>query len=964
MELSHVYHENLKTLHIGTEPMRCWYLPEDGVRLLSGCEWDFYFGKNYCEIPEKFTRQKLNWDTATVPSCWQHTGYDKPQYTNVRYPIPYDPPYVPHQNPCGAYQRTFILTGEDRKNRQYLYFEGVDSCFYLWVNGRFVGYSQVSHSSSEFDITDYTMTGENLISVLVLKWCDGTYLEDQDKFRYSGIIRDVYLLLRPQNHIADFRITTSLEGDRAEVNVEITRTVGDSSITCTLSCEDEPYPAEKTEKGFLFRVEHPRLWDAEGPWRYDLTLSVPGETIRQKVGIRSVTRENGVLKLNGNPILLKGVNRHDSDPFSGPCITREHALRDLKLMKEGNVNAIRTSHYPNAPWFPSLCSELGFYLIDEADLETHGTEMIYQGDTNLIPENEEFSEAILDRVQRLVTRDINEPSVLIWSLGNECGYGTCLEKAAAWAKSYDPTRMIHYENLWMAKEDADFQNLDLYSRMYQSIEDIDRYFEHPKYEEKPYVLCEYAHAMGNGPGDLEDYMQKMRSIPNFAGGFIWEWCDHAVYAGRAKNGMPIFHYGGDSGEELHDGNFCVDGLVSPLRERTPGYFEMRQVYRPVRITLEGGRLLCENCLDFRNLKDYITFRGRIERRGEVLWEGSIPVPSCRPWEKTYIDFDLPASPQESETLIISYWLKRGNKLLPDEFCMGFDQVILREPEQEIPELTEGTVNFLQQGHYLKVSGEDFTYYLDLYTGLFSSMQRSGKELLKAPMEFSMFRAPMDNDRWIRKEWSAAGYDRVQPRVSGFRAEGNQIYLKISLAASSVRPVLNLILNWTVSADGTLRCTIDGSRSDKLPWLPRFGIVILLPKDQDQVSYFGYGPDESYVDSHHHAWLGSFENRAEIMGYPYLKPQEAGSRWSCWQAQVGSICATSRRPFSFNASPWSVAELTETMHNYELSDSQTVYFHLDYRMSGCGSNSCGPALMQQYQFNEEDFHWEFFLECGK
>ena len=961
MKLQKQFHENLNIFHVGTEPMRCWYLPEEGHRLLSGCDWRFFYGKNYLEVPEEFPSVRQDWQTVPVPSCWQHTGFDQSQYTNVRYPIPYDPPYVPQNNPCGAYQRDFLLSAEEREQKQYLYFEGVDSCFYLWINGHFVGYSQVSHSSSEFDITDYTVTGENLLSVLVLKWCDGTYLEDQDKFRTSGIIRDVHLLLRPQNHIADFRVITETEGNQAVVKVELTRLSGHPECCCDLSLEAQHYEAVKTSTGFAFTVPEPKLWNAENPVLYNLTLSTAGETIHQKVGIRTVSRENGVLLVNGAPVLLKGVNRHDSDPFVGPCVSRDHAIRDLKLMKEGNVNAIRTSHYPNAPWFPELCNEYGFYLIDETDLETHGTESIYYGDTNLIPSDETFAPAILDRVQHCVTRDINQPSVLIWSMGNECGYGICLEQAAAWIRSFDRSRLVHYENLWMAKEDADVSNLDLYSRMYRSMEEMDTYFADPKYPEKPYILCEYAHAMGNGPGDLEDYMVRMRSIPNFAGGFIWEWCDHAVYGGEAANGKPILLYGGDSGEELHDGNFCVDGLVSPLRKRSTGYCEMKAVYRPIRVTLENRTLLAENCTDFRNLKDFYVITGELKRRGTTLWAGEIPAPDCGPWEKAPLNFDLPESIQEGTTLRLCYSLKHEEGLLPAGQEMGFDQFILSEPEETLPKIQDGSLNISEEGQYLRIEGSSFQYTMDLFSGLFTSLKKDGRETLLAPMEYCTFRAPMDNDRWIVREWRDAGYDRIQSRVYHYQVENNRISLRLALAASCVRPMLYLDLTWTVGADGTLACSMNGKRGDRMPWLGRFGIVLPLPVDQNQVSYYGYGPDGCYEDMHHDAYLDHFQTNVQNMSDDPIKPQESGSRWHCWEAQVGNVKVTAQKPFSFNASAHSVAELTETRHNYELPTPRATWFHIDYKMSGVGSNSCGPTLYEPYRFSEETFHWEFTLE---
>ena len=960
MKLQNQYHENLKVFHVGTEPARCWYLPEEGNTLLSGCSWGFRYGESFLNIPAEFTEKKLDWETVPVPSCWQHTGFDRPQYTNVRYPIPYDPPYVPSSNPCGAYQRSFLLTDQDREKRQYLYFEGVDSCFYLWINGKFVGYSQVSHASSEFEITNFTVTGQNLLSVLVLKWCDGTYLEDQDKFRTSGIIRDVHLLLRPQNHVADFRVHTDFKGNTGYVRVDIARTAGNPHICCDLSFGEKHFEALKEAHSFTFEIPEPALWNAETPNLYCLTISVPGETIRRQVGIRTVKREKGVLKINGAPVLLKGVNRHDSDPYVGPAVTREHALRDLILMKEGNVNAIRTSHYPNAPWLPELCSRYGFYLIDEADLETHGTESIYYGDTNLIPEDRTFAPAILDRIQRCALRDCNEASVIIWSLGNECGYGVCLEQAAAWLKAFDPGRLIHYENLWMARKGSDFSNLDVFSGMYRSMDDMDSYFKKPWYPNKPYILCEYAHAMGNGPGDLEDYMQRMRRIPMFAGGFIWEWCDHAVYAGKTAEGKPKLLYGGDSGEELHDGNFCVDGLVSPLRETGSGYWEMKAVYRPVRTTLEKGKLMAENCLDFLNLRDFCSFRGILSRRGNILWEGEIPVPDCAPWKKAEISWPVPENPEEGTTLRILYTLNRDLGLLKKGHDLGFDQILLKKPRQILPEIHKGQVSIRQEDRNVYIDGKDFSYVLDSFTGLFTSLKKQGRETLKGPMTYCAFRAPMDNDRNIVKQWLDAGYDRLQSRVYSCEIRNNSICLDLSLAASCVRPMLALKLTWTVGADGALSCHMEGRRGEKMPWLPRFGLVLPLGKEEHRVSYYGWGPGESYEDKHHFTWLDQFQTDAMDMAGHYIKPQETGSRWGCYEAKVGHVAVTAEKPFSFNASPYSIREIQNAKHDFELPESSGIFLHIDYRMSGVGSGSCGPELYEPYRLDEMTFDWDFVL----
>ena len=575
--------------HAGTEPDRAYYIPfaagQDPVNapretsrrfhLLSGT-WQMKLYPRITAVPDEFC--KPGFDAADfapmpVPSCWQTQGLDQNQYLNVRYPIPFDPPHVPHQNPCGAYLTRFSADEAMLSQSVYLNFEGVDSFFYVWVNGNPVGYSQVSHSTSEFDVTPYLQKGENLLAVLVLKWSVGTYLECQDKFRMSGIFRDVYLLVRPKQHIRDFGvrtwgcedytaaiIQTGVEWAGGEGTLEWTLYAPNGSKVCTGTAATE----------ITIRLDKPQFWTAETPFLYHLVLQTGEETICQPVGVRDIAVRGRQVLLNGRPLRLKGVNRHDSDPVTGFTITPEQALRDLALMKQHNVNAIRSSHYPNAPWFVQLCDRYGFYLIDEADIECHGVTTVFGGGDEttfgLIAQCKEFEPLILDRVRRCIIRDKNSPAVIIWSLGNESGYGPGFEKAGCWGRDYDPTRLMHYEGSWhqTGGHVNDTSMLHIYSRMYNDPDFVRGWLADPA-NTKPFLLVEYCHAMGNGPGDLEDYERLFLEEPGILGGFVWEWCDHAIDAGPAPNGGRRYLYGGDSGEYPHDVNFCVDGLVSPDR---------------------------------------------------------------------------------------------------------------------------------------------------------------------------------------------------------------------------------------------------------------------------------------------------------------------------------------------------------------------------------------------------------------
>lgn len=536
------------------------------------------------------------------------------------------------------YRRGFSLQKKPGE-RYHLVLEGADSCCYVYVNGAFAGYSQVSHSPAEYDLTGLVHSGENRLVLVVLKWCAGSYLEDQDKLRLSGLFRDVYLLCRPAAHLRDFFVHTRLTpGGEALVEVELERAGGAFPVELTLlsPAGETLQRLETAAASALFRLEAPVLWNAEQPALYTLLLAANGEFIRQRVGLRQVSIRGGRLLLNGQPLRLSGVNRHDSDPLTGFAVTPAQALLDLTLMKRHNINAIRTSHYPNAPWFGELCAEHGFYLLAEADMESHGCTAQYGADwlhdAGHIALDPQFSAAIQDRVRRCVQRDKNCPAVLLWSLGNESGYGPPFEAAARWLKGFDPSRPIHYEaSIYVTGDHCnDTANIDLYSRMYPSPREVEEHLAAGLNEGKPYLLCEYSHAMGNGPGDLEAYAALMDAHPQLCGGFVWEWCDHALYAGQAPNGRPMYLYGGDWGDQPNDGNFCVDGLVRPDRTPHRGLAEYKNVLRPLRARLTAGGLELENRLGFLPAAAAVTCRWRLTRGGAETACGPLPLPHLPP----------------------------------------------------------------------------------------------------------------------------------------------------------------------------------------------------------------------------------------------------------------------------------------------------------------------------------------------
>ena len=630
------YYEDLSVLHDNTMPARAYYMPaskrmddlvehrelSDRMQLLNGT-WKFQYFDSIYDMKDAFYEDGYSvegFDEIKVPSVWQMAGYDTHQYTNIRYPFPFDPPYVPQDIPCGAYVHTFDYAKDAAAPKAYLNFEGVDSCFYVWLNGTYVGYSQVSHMTSEFDVTDVLREGENRISVLVMKWCDGSYLEDQDKFRMSGIFRDVYLLKRPEKGIRDYRITTQLDSDIARINLTAAF-YEPTEVRVKLEDKNGAVVSEGviSESGeSTFEIVDYTFWNTENPYLYTIILETEQEVIVDHIALRKIEIKNQVIYLNGQKIKFRGVNRHDSDPVTGFTISMEQIKTDLTLMKQHNFNAIRSSHYPNAPFFYEMCDRYGFMVIDEADIEAHGPFMLYRKeDTDYnrfkrwnekIADDPVWEAAIVDRVKLMVERDKNRFCIVMWSMGNESAYGCNFEKALAWTKGFDPERITQYESARYRNYDVtyDYGNLDLYSRMYPALTEIEEYLE--KDGSKPFLLVEYCHSMGNGPGDFEDYFQMIQAEDKMCGGFVWEWCDHAIAHGVAENGKTIYAYGGDHGEVIHDSNFCMDGLVYPDRRIHTGLLEYKNVYRPARVVsydAASGELVLHNYMDFDDLKDYV-----------------------------------------------------------------------------------------------------------------------------------------------------------------------------------------------------------------------------------------------------------------------------------------------------------------------------------------------------------------------
>ena len=1001
------FYEDLNVMHDKTMPARAYYIPasvrmddlvehresSDRFQMLSG-EWKFQYYNSIYDVKESFYEKGYDvsgFDHVTVPGVWQMDGYDTHQYTNIRYPFPFDPPYVPQDIPCGAYVHNFEYNREKKASKAFLNFEGVDSCFYVWVNGVYAGYSQVSHATSEFDVTDLLNEGENTLAVLVLKWCDGSYLEDQDKFRMSGIFRDVYLLKRPEKTIRDYHITTDVEKDRVTVKLDM---YFSEPVETKVTIEDK-YGAvvargEAAEDGVLeLTVLNPVLWNAENPYLYQIILTMPDEVIVDRIGFRTIEIRDKVVYFNGEKIKFRGVNRHDSDPETGFVIDVRQIKKDLMLMKQHNFNAIRSSHYPNAPYFYQMCDEYGFMVIDEADIEAHGPFMLYRKEdtdqnrfrrwNEKIADDPAWEKAIVDRVRLMVQRDKNRPCIVMWSMGNESAYGCNFEKALAWTKNFDPDRITQYESARYRNYDItyDYDNLDLYSRMYPSLQEIEDYLKNDG--SKPFLLVEYCHSMGNGPGDFEDYFQMIHKDDRMCGGFVWEWCDHAIAHGTAENGKTRYYYGGDHGETIHDGNFCMDGLVYPDRTPHTGLLEYKNVYRPVRIVSydqENGQMVLHNYMDFDDLKDYVDIFYEMTQDGLTVEKGKLANVVASPHSDAEVELKLQVPNTGKIYLKLIYRLKKEMPLLEQGYELGFDEMKLANEDdrnrQAVKWLEQkkgiGTIAVKENDKQLVLQAKDFTYVLDKRTGLFENMQFAGRSYINHPMELNIWRAPTDNDMYIKLEWKKAHYDAAYTRAYRIEVLQNKhgvlIMEHLAVVADTVQKILDVEMTWKINEDGKIEAVIEAVKDKEFPDLPRFGIRMFLNKKMDEITYFGMGPQESYRDKHQASCHGLFRSKVAQMHEDYIRPQENGSHYDCDYVEITNgqcgIAAVSKNPFSFNASVYTQEELERVSHNYELKESDSTVFCMDYAMNGIGSNSCGPDVMDKYRFDEEAFQFQFEL----
>ncbi len=938
-------------------PQRSYYIPENpGAYISLNGTWRFRFFERDMDLTEEIDR----WDRIDVPSCWQARGYEEPNYTNVNFPFPADPPYVPDDNPCGVYEREFQLTNP--QNKTYFVFEGVASVGVLYINGRYVGFTSGNHLQSEFDITDFVTEGTNTVRVVVHKWACTSYLEDQDFFRFNGIFRDVYLLSRPKDHIGDIDITT----DENRIRV---RFGGKAHIT--LLDGDRVLSQGDFAGEAVFTVENPKLWNAERPCLYTLRFCCGGEVITQKVGFRTIgISARQEFLINGTPVKLQGVNHHDTHPTNGWTMTDAEILQDLRLMKALNINCIRTSHYPPTPKFLEYCDEMGFYVVLETDLESHGFSRRFGSgeshpgydmeSTDWPGRRPEWAKEHLERMVRAVERDKNHPSIVMWSNGNECGHGENHKAMLRWAKERDKTRPVHSENAcrkaWQSGHPeyrSETYDSDVHSRMYLSVDACRAYCQDPA-NDQPLFLCEYAHAMGNGPGDVYDYWELADQYPNFIGGCIWEWADHTVMEdGVAK-------YGGDWPSELtHDGNFCCDGMVFPDRSFKAGTYEIKAAYQPIRAELAEGTLRIRNRYAFTNLRDHeLTLE--LVRDGAVLAQTSLHLDldpgktgeMALPWELPEIC---------SLGCCVNVRLKD-----PSGAELAFSQVALPVPVQKAERALQPLL-LTETDKEIFAQGEGFSYVFSKRYGTLVSMKIRGREQLAAPVRLSAFRAPTDNERKVRGYWikeSSApteNIDKTFCKTYSCRVEGNAVVTEGSLAGVSVQPYLRYTQWITVGADGTLDIQVEAAVNPRSFWLQRFGYSIRLCDPDAPFTYYGMGPGETYADLHHYAGYGLWQSRASAEYVPYIKPQEHGNHIGVRYLSFEDFAVVADAPFECNVSQYSPHTLWHTRHAAELTKDGVTHLRIDYKNSGIGSGSCGPELMPQYRLAEKDIRFRFQIQ---
>jgi len=973
--------------------------------------WRFHCGLKPSDAPDGFYRDGVDvsaWDEIDVPGNWQLQGYDTPIYVNIRNLCgDAEPPMVREDyNPVGSFRRTFTVPDAWNGRQVFVLFEGVISAFYLWVNGHAVGYSQGSMTDAEFNITSHIKSGENTISVRVIRWSDGSYVEDQDMWRLSGIYRDVYLYATPTLHIRDLAVRTELDDEYRDALLSIrakVRNYGTEALEGTIEATlldaqgQSVLPAAVAQSvstageaeaavDLGHSVSCPRKWSAEDPYLYTLLVTLKSsegdvlEVQSCKVGFRQVERGDGQMLINGRPVLMGGVNRHDHDPDLGKVPTREMALADIKLMKQFNVNAVRTCHYPNNPEWYDLCDEYGIYVLDEANIESHQY-------WDRFTKDPKWSEAFMQRGRRMVERDKNHACIFGWSLGNESGYGENHTALSDWIRKADPTRLIHYHPAEAAS------TVDILGPMYPTVDRIVEMAKEPN-EFRPVIMCEYAHSMGNSTGNLKEYWDAIRSHTRLQGGFIWDWVDQGIRtvhrpdvpgpdvpkSGDSRSAgsdeQEYFAYGGDFGESPSDSNFCINGLIWPDRVPHPGLWEYKKVLEPVvveAVNLLAGEVEIVSRYDFSSL-DHLVVSWSLSADGHMLQEGTLPTPDIGPGESTQITvpFEMPEpSPGVEYWLLLSFRLAEDAPWAPagHEVAWAQFELPLSAPPAAAPELDSmPRVDVEETPCGALVRGEGFSAVFHRLEGTLTSLKLADKELLRQGPRLNVWRAPTDNDALSgeAEKWRAAGFDRLEHVVESFDVSRPAAQVaRISIRTRAAAPGLSEgFLNeyvYTVYGTGDVVLEHTATPQGDLPTLPSLGVVMELADGYDHLTWYGRGPHEAYPDRKLGARIGVYEGSVDEQYVPYIMPQEHGNksdvRWaSLTRTDNTGLAVIGAEPLNVNASRYGTDNLTDAKHTYELVRQDCIRLNIDHVQSGLGNGSCGPGVLPQYRLEPQVYRY--------
>ncbi|WP_172973975.1 glycoside hydrolase family 2 TIM barrel-domain containing protein [Fundicoccus ignavus] len=899
-----------------------------------------------------------------VPSNWQMRGFDKMHYTDVLYPFVINPPYVPTENPTGVYQRSFHYKNE-AANKVIIRFHGVSSFFKVWLNGVEIGWSKASRLESEFDITEVLNNGENEIVVAVIKWSDGSYLEDQDMWWLSGIFRDVELYQESPADPYDLKVQTL--PDTHYQNYQLVVTSEGTIQSVSLYLKDTLIKEFTVEGEYLSEwIQEPLLWTAETPHLYTLVINTGASYIPISIGFRSIEIKDGLILLNGKNIFFNGVNRHDFNPKNGLTVTKEQLEEDIIMMKQHNINAVRTAHYPNHPYLYDMCDKYGLYVIDETDLECHGFENT--GDYNWLSDNAAWSTAYVDRMVRMVERDKNHPSIIMWSLGNESGSGQNFMDMYQAAKAIDPTRLIHYEG------DKQAAYSDVYTTMYTYLDRLEKIGQDTN-GKKPHIHCEYAHAMGNGPGAMEEHQAVMRQYPRLHGGFVWEWYDHGIEV--EHNGQTTYWYGGDFGDTPHNGNFCIDGLLKVNREPSTSLLEYKQVAAPIRINWQNGQLFIENRFDFRNIEGLL-LRYSLKEDNQVLTSGELRLPSITARTTGSLELALEIEEDKRYFLDVSIdevdqsYCEAGHVLYYTQLTLGDRQRLFRLFEEKQEKTGPILINQTNE-HRLEMSTERVKLSFDAIRGSLILMEHDGQTILSTGPELTLWRAPIDNDMYQLKDWTEKyflhqGAETMQQLI----IEDDAVIFQKYYGTTNQGWGFNIKYKYQLISNEQLSVSVVGEPQvfgTELPeMLPRIGLEMRLPRSFEQVCWFGNGPHESYWDSQSSVTKGVYEATVAQMHTEYLYPQENGARTKTEWLQLSNknnkhIQIQFKEAYTVTVHDYTKEQLEAAKHIDELERADFNVVTIDYKQTGLGSNSCGQDQLAQYRTKVEPFAINFIISIG-